>query len=68
MLDIEREEKEEGGAGIFRDREGVKDRRKARRETKVIFGGYFSPSVKVQESTLRCTVAFLSQSFLMHSI
>jgi hypothetical protein len=39
MEDTGREEKEEGGGGIVKDREGVKDRKKTRRERQnVIFG------------------------------
>jgi hypothetical protein len=69
MVDIGREEKKEGEEEIVKDREGVKDRRKTSRERQnVSFWRYFTPFVEFQESTLRCTAAFLSQSFLMHSI
>ena len=69
MVDTGREEKKEGEGGIVKDREGVKYRRKTRGEGQNFsFWRYFSPSVKVQESTLRCTATFLSQSFLIHSI
>lgn len=46
MVENGREEKKEGGGGIVKDSEGVKDRRKTRRERQNVFGDISAPPRK----------------------